>query len=220
MSQPFVQPFVLGPFETNSYLVSIGRRGQPPQTGQHCWIVDPSFEPAPLLDHVRRSGLRPVAIVLTHAHVDHIAGVSEVRSAYPEIPILIHEAERDWLADPLLNLSAMMGQPVTAPVPTRLLRGGDTLDLEETRWRILHTPGHSPGSITLVHDPSHQAIVGDALFAGSVGRTDFPGSDHATLLRAIREQLYTLPESTTIYPGHGPRSTIGREKASNPFVRA
>jgi glyoxylase-like metal-dependent hydrolase (beta-lactamase superfamily II) len=109
--------------------------------------------------------------------------------------------------------------PVSAPGPDRLLRDGDVLRLGELDWRVLHTPGHSPGSITLHQPHLGVAIVGDALFAGSIGRTDFPGSDFDTLARSIRERLYTLPGSTRVLPGHGEPTTIARERAGNPFVR-
>lgn len=212
--RPRIDRFTLGPFETNCYVVS------PDGQSTTCWIVDASFEPAPMIEHVRSSRLKPEAVILTHAHVDHMAGVREVLAAFPGTPLMIHEAEAGWLNDPVLNLSAMMGMPVTSPLATRLLRDGDTVTLGGEPWRVLHTPGHSPGGITLYHAPSHTAIVGDSLFAGSIGRTDFPGSDHATLVRSIKAKLYTLPESTRIWPGHGPDSTVGRERLSNPFVRA
>jgi hydroxyacylglutathione hydrolase len=209
---PELECFTLGPFETNCYIVRV-----PGSTD--CWIVDASFEPGELVSRVRSEGLTPVALVLTHAHIDHIAGAFDVRRAFPKIPVWIHEAEKEWLSDPMLNLSAMTGMPTTAPEATRLLREGDAPELGGTAWRVLHTPGHSPGGITLHHAPSETAIVGDSLFAGSVGRTDFPGSDPGTLAASIRTKLYTLPDATRIYPGHGPASTIGREKRSNPFVR-
>jgi hydroxyacylglutathione hydrolase len=208
-----IRRFTLGPFQTNCYLV----RPEGSPTG---WVVDASFEPGTMIATIRAAGWTPEALILTHAHVDHIAGVGEVRRAFPNLPILIHEAERDWLTDPVLNLSGLSGMAVTAPSATRLLTGGDTLSLGATSWRVLHTPGHSPGSITLYNAESAVALVGDALFAGSVGRTDFPGSDPDELARSIRERLYTLPAETKVLPGHGPTTTIGREAASNPFVRA
>lgn len=209
---PSLQRFALGPFETNCYVIT------PSNGGKACWIVDASFEPDAMIDEIARMGLKPEALILTHAHVDHIAGISDVLRAFPGLPILMHEAEAAWLNDPLLNLSAVMGMPVTAPGPTRTIGAGESLTLGGDTWRVLHTPGHSPGGITLVHNLSKTAIVGDTLFFDSIGRTDFPGSDHATLARSIREKLYTLPDDTIVYPGHGRATSIKREKHSNPFV--
>lgn len=209
---PVVAGFSLGPYQTNCYVVSVP--GDPA-----CWIVDAGFEPGPLIEHVRSEGLTPRLLLLTHAHVDHIAGIFEVRRAFPGLPVCVHEAESEWLTNPLLNLSQLGGFPVTAPEPDRLLRDGEQLALGRTTWQILHTPGHSPGGIALVHEASRTALVGDALFAGSIGRTDFPGSDHETLIRSIRTRLFALPPETRIYPGHGPPTTIGRERSANPFVR-
>lgn len=205
--------FALGPFETNCYVVA-------PEGSGDCWIVDASFGPEPMIGFVRQQGLRPAALVLTHAHVDHIAGVGAVLAAFPGTPVWVHSAEREWLNDPMLNLSEAMGAPVTAPGPDATLEHGQKLTLAGSAWRVLHTPGHSPGGITLYSADSHVALVGDALFAGSIGRTDFPGSDFATLASSIRTHLYSLPDSTRVLPGHGPETTIGREKRSNPFVRA
>lgn len=209
---PILEAYVLGPFATNCYLVRT-------QDSRGCWIVDPGLNPTPVIARVRDLNLSPRAVVLTHAHVDHIAGVDSVLRAFPGTPVLLHEAEREWTSDPRLNLSILSGMEVTCHGPDRLLRDGDALTLDGLEWSVLHTPGHSPGGVTLHHAPSHTAIVGDSLFAGSIGRTDFPGSDFATLERSIRERLYTLPDPTSIHPGHGPESTIGRERRSNPFVR-
>jgi glyoxylase-like metal-dependent hydrolase (beta-lactamase superfamily II) len=130
----------------------------------------------------------------------------------------IHEAEADFLLNPDLNLSTFVEMNVTTPPAEELLRGGQTLTLGATEWNVLHTPGHSPGGITLYHAPSHQAIVGDTLFAGSIGRYDFPTSDGPLLFKSIREKLMTLPDETCVYPGHGPETTIGQERRSNPFL--
>jgi hydroxyacylglutathione hydrolase len=204
--------FTLGPFETNCYIVAV--EGSPA-----CWLVDVGYEPKEMLDAVRAQGLAPAAIVLTHAHCDHIAGVAEARRAFPDVPVWIHGAERQWLADPVLNLSEFGGLPVTAPGPDRELVDGEELRLDGSRWRVLHTPGHSPGGIGLYCEAAGVLLAGDTLFAGSVGRHDFPGSDGAVLARSIRERLYALPEDTKVLPGHGPATTIGRERRTNPFVR-
>jgi glyoxylase-like metal-dependent hydrolase (beta-lactamase superfamily II) len=204
-----------------------------PAAGTPCLIVDPGFEPQLVVAAVRELSLAPQAIVLTHAHADHIAGVEDVVRSLAKLSpkdglaIMVHGLEAGWLQDPKANLSAGMGLPVVAPGATRLLSHAESVVLPrlaggEDAWKVLHTPGHSPGSVSLVlhaQGSAPAAIVGDCLFAGSVGRTDFPGSDHATLLSSVRTQLYALPDETTIYPGHGPESTIGREKKSNPFVR-
>ena len=209
---PRIERHVLGPWETNCYVVSI-------PSSEECWIVDVGFEPEELIDAVRARRLRPSRILLTHSHLDHIAGVRQVRDALGKIPIAIHEVEREHLLDPVLNLSAFVEMPVTAPPADEILRHGQTLSLAGTAWRVLHTPGHSPGGITLHHAASKQALVGDTLFAGSIGRYDFPGSDGPTLLRSIREQLFTLPDETRVLPGHGEETTVGRERRTNPFLR-
>ncbi len=210
-----IESFTLGPFETNCYLVYPQGTGP----GRDCWIIDASVGPSPLIDRVKTLALKPKAILLTHAHLDHIAGVNEVLDAFPGTPVLIHAAEKEWLSNPVLNLSAGGGMNITARGPDGFLAEGEDLELPGSRWKVFHTPGHSPGSVSLWNSAQNAAIVGDALFAGSVGRTDFPGCDQDTLFRSIRTKLYTLPDETVIFPGHGPQSTIGREKRSNPFVR-
>ena len=185
-----------------------------------CWIVDVGFDPDPLVQLVRERGLKPARIILTHAHLDHIAGVRELLEALGPIPLAIHEAEAAFLLDPDLNLSSFVEMNVTTPPADEQLRDGQTLQLGATEWTVLHTPGHSPGGITLYHAPSHQALVGDTLFADSIGRHDLPTSDGERLFRSIREKLLTLPDETRIYPGHGPPSTIGRERRHNPFLIA
>ncbi|MCC6661280.1 MAG: MBL fold metallo-hydrolase [Phycisphaerales bacterium] len=211
-----VEAFPLGPFETNCYLVYRSGREA---AGSACWVVDAGYEPGALVERVRELRLSPRALILTHTHADHIAGVDEVRDVLG-VPVWVHEAEASWLTDPMLNLSAAVGLPVTARPAERSLCDGEALDLAGAAWRVLHTPGHSPGGISLYQPESRLVLAGDALFSGSVGRTDFPGSDPSTLAQSIRLRLYTLPDDTTVYPGHGPETTIGVEKRSNPFVRA
>lgn len=213
--RPEIRVFSPGPYQTNCYVVS----RPDPQPGDACWVVDCGFDPEAMIAKIKELGLQPEAVVLTHAHIDHIAGLFTFRSAFPEVPIWIHKAEEQWLSDPMLNLSAMSGAEVTGPAPARLLGHGDILTLAEEEWEVLHTPGHSPGGISLHHRRSPTVFVGDALFAGSIGRHDFPGSDYATLASSIREKLYTLPPETLALPGHGPPTQIGHEKLTNPYVR-
>lgn len=206
-----VHAFAPGPYQTNCYVVSVAGSNA-------CWIIDAGFEPHHLIRHVQTQALAPLALMLTHAHVDHIAGVPAVRHAFPGIPVHLHEAEKDWLSDPELNLSIFSGQPVSMAPPDRLLRDADELRLGELSLRVLHTPGHSPGGVTLWCEPQAVAFVGDSLFAGSIGRTDFPGCSFETLAHSIRTRLYTLPDATRIFPGHGPATTIAHERRTNPYV--
>lgn len=208
-----VEAFALGPFETNCYVIRA-------EHDDGCLIVDAGFDPQEMIKRIRALGLTPRALLLTHAHADHIAGIRDLRAAWPDLPILIHEAEREWLLDPSANLSAGIGVPVTAPTATGMLVEGEVVTFGPGRFQVLHTPGHSPGGVTLYEPEAGIALVGDVLFQGSVGRTDFPGSDFRTLADSIRTKLYALPDDTTVYPGHGPATTIGREKRSNPFVSA
>ena len=208
-----IDGFSLGPFATNCYVVSA-------EGSKACWIIDASFDPHEMIDHVQNQDLKPEKILLTHAHVDHIAGLEEVRRAFPEVPVAIHKAESDWLEDPMLNLSQGHGFPITTRPAEQSLSDGDELEIDGVSWRVLHTPGHSPGGVTLYCEDAGVAIVGDTLFAGSIGRFDFPTSNQQDLEASIRERLYALPEETRVLPGHGPETTIGREKRSNPFVRA
>lgn len=203
----------LGPYETNCYVAW-------PKGEKGCWIIDASFDPEPIIDFVRAEGLRPEMLVLTHAHVDHIAGAAQVVRAFQKLPVAIHTAETEWLSNPMLNLSAMGGIEVTAPGPDRLLHDGDELTLGPLKARILHAPGHSPGGVAIFIESAGLVFGGDALFAGSIGRADLPGGNMRTLANSIRTKLYTLPDSTRVLSGHGPPTTIGREKATNPFVRA
>jgi hydroxyacylglutathione hydrolase len=206
-----IKNFCLGDWGTNCYVAFT-------DTGA-CWIIDAGFDPADMLQFIIENDLKPEKVVLTHAHVDHVGGLAEVCDAYPDIEIHIHEDERAYPGNPMLNLSVALAECVVAPDPTKTFAHGDTLTLDGHDFQVRHTPGHSPGGVCL-YQPEHQlAIVGDTLFAGSIGRHDFPSSDGPTLMRSIHEQLMTLPDDTRALPGHGPETTIGNERASNPFLQ-
>lgn len=211
---PRIQTFVLGDFQTNCFAVTPAD----PAPGAPCWIVDCGFDPDAMLDAIEHQELRPVALILTHAHADHIAGVDRARARFGELPVHLHAAERGFCTDPMLNLSGPMGMPVTCAEPEHWLAGGDELELDGTRWQVRHAPGHSPGCVILVHEPSRQAIVGDTLFAGSIGRIDFPTSDPAAMRRSLDTVLMALDDAVTVHPGHGPATTIGVERRGNPFI--
>ncbi|TVQ63722.1 MAG: MBL fold metallo-hydrolase [Phycisphaerales bacterium] len=215
-----IDSFPLGPYETNCHLVWVESEHDDKAKTRPAWIIDAGFDPEPMLAKARELGLTPERILLTHAHVDHIAGLEEVRAAYPGVPVAIHPAEREWLASPELNLSAGFGVPITARDAEDTLEHGQRLDLAGSHWKVLHVPGHSPGSCVFYCEAADVAIVGDTLFNGSIGRTDFPTSDHEALIRGIREKLYALDGDTRCLPGHGAATTIDHERATNPFVRA
>ncbi len=187
-----------------------------------CWIVDPGmYEPGELQsckDFIETKGLKPRGIINTHAHIDHIFGVPALIEAYV-IPFALHPLEAPVLAG--AKGSAMLfgfnyGSP---PVPTQAIREGELLMLGNDTLEVRLAPGHSPGSVVFYYADGGWAIGGDVLFAGGIGRSDLPGGNAEVLLHSIRTQLYTLPDETVIYPGHGPETTIGEEKRSNPFVR-
>ncbi|MEL6328730.1 MAG: MBL fold metallo-hydrolase [Planctomycetota bacterium] len=206
-----IEPFALGDYQTNCYIV---------HDATQCFVADCGDRPEPLLDRLDELGLEPEAFVLTHAHLDHIAGLHAARRRYAGSPIWIHPLEAPWLLDTEQNLSALAGQPVTAPPSDRTIEHGESLDLVGGPWEVRHAPGHSPGSVVLFSASLGIAISGDTVFAGSIGRTDFPGCDFETLEASIRREIYSLPEDTTLLPGHGPPTTVGRERSTNPFVKA
>lgn len=218
-----VESATLGPFATNCYVVWVDAPA-PGGARRPAWIIDAGMGPQALLRIVRAHNLEVEKLILTHAHIDHIAGVREVLdalgAAQARPKLLIHGAEERWLTDPVLNLSTELGLPTTTPPADALLKHGETLRLGGLDFEVLHTPGHSPGGISLHCAQAGVVFAGDALFAGSIGRTDFPGCSFEDLQRSIRTRLYTLPDRTKVYCGHGLATTIGAEKTGNPFVRA
>jgi hydroxyacylglutathione hydrolase len=179
-------------------------------------VIDPGGDACEILDTLQQHRLTLRAIVNTHAHFDHVIALNELR-AETRAPFLLHADEVPILAAAQRS-SAMFGLYIPQPAPAdRLLREGDEVRAGAMALKVLHTPGHSPGGICLLHESG--VFVGDTLFQGGIGRTDFPGSDYATLMRSIRDKLLTLPDDTVVYPGHGDKTTIGEEKQLNPFVR-
>jgi len=185
-----------------------------------CWVVDPGFAPATdnLLKYLAERNLSPEAVILTHAHADHIAGLSQVLNVHEMLPVHLAKIEWSYLEDPSQNLSTMTGMELRVKAPElRDLAPDQVLELGGTQWQVLDTSGHSPGGRTLYCSQAQTAIVGDALFAGSIGRVDFPHSDGPRLLSNIREKLFTLPGATRVCSGHGPDTTIEIERRTNPF---
>ena len=205
-----MEAFPLGDFRTNGYLIHRG-------PGEPATVVDPGQRPGPLLDRIAELGLSVERVVLTHAHADHTAGLEELRERHPGSAIEIHGDEASYLQDPVNNLSARMGTPLFAPAATGTLTPGRATRIAGLDWVVLHTPGHSPGGLTFHQPELRLAVVGDTLFAGGVGRSDFPHSDPAALDASLR-LLMTLPDETRVLPGHGPETMVGRERASNPFL--
>ena len=181
-------------------------------------IVDPGGEVPRLLQAVGALGLALEAIWLTHAHIDHAGGTAELAKA-TGVPIVgPHPGDQFWI-DAMPEQCRMFGLPPSERfVPTRWLHDGDQLELGDSRLAVRHCPGHTPGHVVFHSAEAGRAFVGDVLFAGSIGRTDFPGGDHATLIASIRERLWPMGDDTVFIPGHGPESSFGRERRSNPFV--
>ncbi len=204
----------LGPFAARCVVVA-------EEGGQDAFIVDPGFDAEVLIDEVRRQGLAPSAVVLTHAHLDHAYGVAEVKAAFPAARLLLHPDDLPLYENLAMQAAAFGFPPPEQVPPDGFLADGQELPLGRQHLLVRHTPGHSPGHVVLLRlaEPP-LAIVGDVLFAGSVGRTDLWGGSFETLARSIRQVLYTLLPHTRVIPGHGPETTIGVEAASNPFVSA
>jgi hydroxyacylglutathione hydrolase len=181
-------------------------------------VVDPGGEVDRILDVVKKNGVKLEKILVTHGHLDHAGGVEELarRLALPiEGP---HIDDKYWI-DAMKEQAAMFGCRPSAPfTPTRWLKDGDAVTVGSASFEVRHCPGHTPGHIIFFHHPSRLALVGDVLFAGSIGRTDFPGGDYDTLIASIRKRLWPLGDDVRFVPGHGPESTFGRERRSNPFV--
>lgn len=182
-------------------------------------LIDPGGDIERLLAAVQERQLHLNAIWLTHAHIDHAGGVGTL-SRTLSLPIIgPHEGDQFWI-DALPQQSEMFGFPPAEPfAPTRWLHDGDTVTLGNCTVQVRHCPGHTPGHVIFFDDCSRHAYVGDVLFAGSIGRTDFPGGNHADLINAIKTRLLPLGDEVTFTPGHGPESTLGEERRHNPYLQ-
>jgi len=208
-----IAAFLSQPFEQWAYV--LGR-----QQSAEVLVIDPGLRVDHMLAYLDEQSLNPVAILNTHGHYDHIAGNAKLKRRAPEAPLLIGRNEAKLLSEPELNLSGLFGVPMTSPPADRTLGDGERCELAGFAFEVREIPGHSPGSIVLVAEEERPPFVigGDVLFRGSIGRFDFPGGDERQLLAGIRERLLPLPDETLIYPGHGPTTTIGTERRSNPCL--
>ncbi|MFY9867727.1 MAG: MBL fold metallo-hydrolase [Trebonia sp.] len=213
-----VTGFPAGAFAANCYIVA-------PAPGEECVIIDPGQDAERGIEELlARYRLKPVAVLITHGHIDHVWSVGPVCGA-KGIPAWIHPADRGLLADPASGLALNVGQELfggitfTEPDDVRELTDGAALELAGVQLTVGHVPGHTPGSVTFRGgaDDLDALFSGDLLFAGSIGRTDLPGGDHATMLKSLARTL-TLPDETVVLPGHGPQTTVGAERRTNPFL--
>lgn len=216
--------FPAGPWGTNCYVVATG-------PGVECVVVDPGKDAAAgVAEVVREHHLKPVSVLVTHGHIDHMWCVAPVAGTY-DATAYVHPADRHLLSDPMAGISPetagmLLGGDYEFAEPDAVgeLADGQTLELAGMSLLVDHTPGHTPGSVTFrspyaQQDVSEVMFSGDLLFAGSIGRTDLPGGDHPTMLRSLAEKVLPLADDIVVLPGHGEQTSIGRERATNPFLR-
>lgn len=208
-----IKKFAVNPLQENTFLIS-------DETGE-CIFVDPGFyfpvEHDEIKNYISKSGLKPVMIANTHCHFDHIMGVEFIRQEY-NIPFVAHPDDAFWVKK-AIDQGKMFGfdmKPVNPP--DSFFSENEKLKFGNTEFDIIHVPGHSPGHVVFYSEKEKILIGGDVLFHGSIGRSDLPGGDQATLISGIKEKLFKLPDETTVYCGHGPETTLGFEKKSNPFL--
>ena len=203
----------LGAYETNCYVLRSS------EVVKDCLIIDAGLGAHKLINFLHENVLNPIAVVLTHGHIDHIEGVAALRAEFPDIKVYIHKLDAEMLTEPYTNLSAMTGAPFSIEPADYLLEEKSIIEHDDIKLSVLHTPGHTPGGICLYCEDEGIAFTDDALFAESIGRTDFPNGNIEQLLQSIKEKLLTLPDETKVYSGHGPMTTIAHEKKYNPFLR-
>ncbi len=199
---------VINPFGTNCYIVGS-------ESTREGMVIDPGGNGKEILRQVREIGLDIKYVVLTHGHIDHIGAVKEVKEA-TGAEFCVHSGETRLVQERPLGSIVGLQYPIL-PAPDCWLNGGDSIDIGDLHFLVLHTPGHSPGGICLLGEGI--VFSGDTLFNYGIGRTDFPGSSHSQLMNSIHTKLMVLPDNTVVYPGHGPETTVGAEQRGNPFLR-
>ncbi len=203
-----LETVIAGHLDVNCYLIGC-------EESHAGAVIDPGGDAEEIIKKAEKLGLKLKYIVCTHGHVDHIAAVDEIRKA-TGAKVMIHGADAEMLTDPQKNLSVFMGEKISIQPADIILKEGDVIDIGTVQLEVLHVPGHTPGGICLKTPTA--VFSGDTLFAGSIGRSDFPGGNHGLLVKGIKEKLLTLPDETRVYPGHGPDTLIGQEKRHNPFL--
>lgn len=198
----------VGPLQANCYILGCEKTGS-------CAVIDPGGDASRILSRIQALRLKVEAIINTHGHIDHIAANKKIKDA-TGAPIMIGEKDARMLTSAAANLSMLGGRPFSSYPADRTLKEGDRIKLGELELRVLETPGHTAGGISLV--VGDVVFTGDTLFAGSIGRTDFPGGSFEEIIKSIKEKLLPLGDDVRVLPGHGPESVIGEEKVSNPFL--
>ncbi|MEW6357237.1 MAG: MBL fold metallo-hydrolase [Planctomycetota bacterium] len=202
----------VGELQANCYILGC------PETKKGI-IIDPGDEPNVIGDYISQEGIHPTHLINTHGHFDHIGANREIKELYPEVQVCVHKADAPMLPKPFKNYSVLQGRFYRSPVAEVLLEDGSVITSGRIELTVVHTPGHTPGGVCLVLEGKPVEIfTGDTLFAGGVGRTDFPGGDWDALVEGIKGRIYKYPDDTIVYPGHGPETTIGEECQTNPFV--
>ena len=208
-----IDRLVVGMYQTNCYVL------RESITAKNCLIIDTGLEAGPVVDFLNEHKLNPAAVIFTHGHADHIAGLGILREEYPDTKVYIHKLDAQMLTDKEQNLSALAGIRFSTEPANVLIEEGEIVEEAGIKLAVLHTPGHTQGGVSLYSKDEQIIFVGDTLFADSIGRADFPGGNMEQLITSIKERLLGLPEETAVYPGHGPTTTIRQEKAYNPFLQ-
>ncbi len=198
----------VGPVETNGFVV---------RENDSTVIIDPGEEAEQFIAQFEQWKLEPAAILITHGHGDHIGAVGDLRKKYPDAPVICHEKDAAMLTDPRLNLGINYGFVIDVGEPDRLVEDGETLTFGDLSLKTIHLPGHTRGHVVFYHEDGH-LFAGDTLFAGGIGRFDFPGSDGRQLISGLKEKMLALPGETQVHPGHGPSTTLHVEVQTNPYL--